>query len=534
MSLHRRHALFAPLAVLLPAGLAPGEAAAQTTAAVLNIGIGGAVTSVDPHFFNAAPNNSLSMHLFERLVERDATAQLVPGLAVSWSVVAPTIWEFRLRPNVTWHDGKPFTADDVAFTVTRAPNVPGSPGGFGGFLRAITRTEVVDPLTIRFHTARPHPLLPTELGSVAIISRHAGEGAGTEDYNSGRAAIGTGPYRLVAYRPGDRAELERYDGHWGEREPWARVNYRFIASDPARTAALLAGDVDVIDQVASSDLPRLRRDPRVAVQEIQGLRVIYLMSDFSRPGASPFVTDNDGKPLEQNPFLDLRVRRALSIAINRQGLCDQVMEGTAAPNGQWLPPGLATYNPAVPVPAHDPDGARQLLAEAGFPQGFRVTLHSPNDRYPNDARTAQAVAQMWTRVGIRTQVEALPWASFSVRSNRQEFAIRLAGWGSGTGEASYTLVNILGSYDAQARTGASNSGRYSNPALDAMTAAAVAELDDARREAMLRDAVKAAMDDVAMIPLFQLVNIWATRRSITYGARMDERTTAMAVRPVTS
>ncbi|SDC19648.1 ABC transporter substrate-binding protein [Belnapia rosea] len=503
---------------------------AQTADTTLNIGIGGAVTSIDPHFYNASPNNSLSLHIFDRLVERDARAQPFPGLAESWRVVSDTVWEFKLRPGVKWHDGRDFTAEDVAFTIQRAPNVPGSPGGFGGFVRAIERVEVIDPLTIRFHTARPHPLLPTELASVAIIARHAAEGAGTEDFNSGKAAIGTGPYRLVAYRSGDRTELVRNEAYFREREPWARVNYRFIGNDGARTAALLAGDVDLIDQVPSTDLNRMKRDPKVTVSEIQGLRLIYLVMDHSRQRDVPFVSDNEGKPLAANPFNDLRIRRALSMAINRQALSDRVMEGTAQPTGQWLPEGTFGYNPDVRPTAFDPDGAKRLLAEAGFPQGFRMTLHSPNDRYPNDSKTAQAVAQMFTRVGIRTEVEAVPWASFSQRSNRQEYAIRLSGWGSVTGEASYALVNILGTFDRERRTGASNSGRYSNPALDDLTSRAAATIDDAARERMLREAVKTVTDDVAIIPLFQLVNSWALRRGLRYEARMDERTTAMAVR----
>ena len=506
-------------------------AAAQREPGVLNIGIGGAITSVDPHFYNASPNNSLAMHIFDRLVERDAKAQPFPGLAASWRVVSDTVWEFRLRPGVTWHDGRAFTADDVAFTIQRAPNVPGSPGGFGGFVRAIERVEVVDPLTVRFHTARPHPLLPTELASVAVISKHAGDGAATEDYNSGKAAIGTGPYRLSAYRPGDRAELARNEGYFRGAEPWARVNYRFIGNDGARSAALLAGDVDLIDQVPSTDLGKLKRDARVTVSEVQGLRLIYLVTDHSRQKDVPFVSDNDGKPLPSNPFNDVRVRRALSMAINRAALAERVMEGTAQPTGQWLPEGTFGYNPAVTPPAFDPDGARALLAEAGYPQGFRMTLHSPNDRYPNDSKAAQAAAQMFSRIGIKTEVDAVPWASFSVRSSRQEYAIRLGGWGSVTGEASYALVNILGTFDREKRTGASNVGRYANPDLDALTARAAATIDDPTREALLREAVKLAMDDVAIIPLFQLVNSWALRRGLTYDARMDERTTAMATRP---
>jgi len=516
----RALAVAALLVLAVPAG-------AQT----LSIGIGGSPTSLDPHYYNASPNISLTQHLFDRLVAQDARARLQPMLAESWRAVSDTVWEFKLRPGVKWHDGRDFTAEDVAFTIGRVPNVENSPGSFAGFVRAIQRIEVVDPLTIRFHTAAPHPLLPTEMAAVQIISRHAGEGATTEDYNSGRAAIGTGPYRLVSYHAGDRTEFVRNDAYWAGPQPWARVSYRFIANDAARTAALLAGDVDVIDQVPATDLSRLRRDPKVSMFEIQGLRLIYLIPDYSRTENPVLVTDNDGNPLPRNPFQDARVRRALSIAIDRTALAERIMEGTAKPNGQWLPPGTYSYNPEVPVPPHDPEGAKRLLAEAGFPQGFRMTLTTPNDRYPNDAKTAQAVAQMWTRIGVRTEVQALPWSAYAGRAARQEFNMRLVGWGSSTGEASYMLVNILGTYDRAKRRGASNSSRHSNPALDALTEQAVATLDDEKREALLRDAVKMVSDTTAMIPLYQLVNFWATRRGLTYEARMDERTTAMAVKP---
>lgn len=513
------------LATTALAALAGGAAAQNLT-----MGIAAPVSSVDPHFFNASPNNSLSMMLFDRLVERDAQARIRPGLAESWRVVEDTVWEFRLREGITWHDGRPFTADDVAFSYQRAPSVPNSPGGFGGFLRMVQRVEVVDARTLRIHTPAPHPNLLTELASVAIISRHAGEGAATEDYNSGRAAIGTGPYRLVSNRTGQEQVVERNPNWYGGAEPWQRVTYRLIANDGARSAALLAGDVDVIDQVASTDLPRLRNDQRAAVHEIQGLRVIYLQFDFSRQGEVPTVTDNDGRPLPRNPFLDVRVRRALSNVIDRQALAERVMEGTATATAQWLPPGTFGHVPDLRPATPDPNEARRLLAEAGFPNGFRLTLHTPQDRYPNDAKTAQAVAQMWTRIGVRTQVEALTWNVFAPRNNRQEFAARLVGWGSVTGEPSYLLVNILGTYDPARRTGASNNGRYSNPALDALTARAVAVLDDEQREALLRDATRMAVEDVGLVPLFMLNNTWATRRGLTYQARMDERTLPMAVR----
>ena len=514
------------LALLLATALA-SPAAAQT----LTMGAGAPSTSLDPHFFNAAPNGSVASHIFSRLVERDAQVRPQPGLAESWRAISPNVWEFRLRPGVKWHDGRDFTADDVVFTFERAPNVPNSPGGFGGFLRMVERVEVVDPLTLRIHTRAPHPLLPVDLSYIFIVSRHVGQGATTEDYNAGRAAIGTGPYRLRAHTPGERVEFERNDAYWGPREPWSRAIWRVIANDTARTAALLAGDVDVIDQVPSSDVERLRREARVALHQIQGLRMIYIQADFSRDGNLPMVADNAGQPIAANPFKDVRVRRALSLGINRQALTERVMEGTAAPSGQWLPPGVYSYNPAVPVPAFDADGARRLLAEAGYPQGFRLTLVTPNDRYPNDARTAQAVAQMWTRIGIRTEVQSLPWSAFSARAARQEFPIRLAGWGSSTGEASYAAINIMGTYNREQRRGASNAGRYSNPQRDALTDRATTLLDDGEREQVLREVVQLAMDDQALIPLFHLINTWATRRGLTYEARMDESTRAMAARP---
>jgi peptide/nickel transport system substrate-binding protein len=285
-------------------------------------------TACDPHFYNATPNHSVAMHVFDRLVDRAPDVSLKPGLALSWKPVSDTVWEFKLRPDVTWHDGKPFTADDVAFTYQRARNVPNSPGGFGGFLRAVKTVEVVDPLTLRIDTGEPAPNLPRELAFVPIISRHVGETATTEDYNSGKAAIGTGPYKFVSQTPGDRVELVRNDAWWGPKQDWDKVTLRMITNSGARVAAVLAGDVDIIDTPPVGDLQKLKADPRVTVATTEGLRVIYLALNSLEPGAAT-ITDNDGKPLPKNPLLDLKVRQALSIAINRDGLADRIMQKTA-------------------------------------------------------------------------------------------------------------------------------------------------------------------------------------------------------------
>ena len=271
--------------------------------------------------------------------------------------------------------------------------------------------------------------------------------------------------------------------------------------------------------------------PRIGVFEIQGLRLMFLQADFSHAAPLPFVTDQAGAAAGGQSASGIcgcaaPFRSASTGGAGRAG--DAGRRASRPASG--CRPASIRHDPGTPVPPFEPATARRLLAEAGFPDGFRVTLHTPNDRYPNDARIAQAVAQMWSRIGIRTEVAALPWASFSARAARQEFAMRLSGWGSSTGEASYLLANVLGTYDPAARRGAANAGRYSNPALDALTDRATATLDPVEREALLRQAVHLASEDVALIPLFHLVNAWATRAGLRYDARMDERSLAMGLR----
>jgi peptide/nickel transport system substrate-binding protein len=503
--------------------------ATPVMAADLRIGLSAPVTSVDPHFANAAPNSSFARHIFDALVMRGADGRPVPHLALSWTPISDTLWEMKLRPGVTWHDGQPFTADDVVFTFGRAPSVPNSPASFGGSLRTVTKVEAVDPLTLRITTSAATPNLPIDLSSIAIISRHVGEGATTADYNSGKAAIGTGPYRFISYASGSSMAVGRNANWWGPKQAWDKVDFRIIANPAARTAALLSGDVDIIASPSASDLPRLRGEQGLRIFERQGSRALFISLDMERTGPTPFITDNDGKPLPKNPLMDLRVRQAMSISIARQGLADRVQQGMAEPSGQWMPPGAFGYNPAVPVPAQDIAAARRLLGEAGYPQGFKVTLHASNDRYPADAQTAQAVAQMWTRAGIATTVDALPFATYLTRLSRQEFSVVQNSWGSTTAEAGSVLLNLVHSFDATKRLGASNDTRYSNPALDAAIEDALSTMDPAQREAKLADAVSVSMRDLAFIPMIMFNNAWAARRPLTYEPRMDEATLAMSV-----
>lgn len=495
-------------------------------AADLRAGIATAPLAADPHFFNGFADKALAIHIFSRLVEQTGDTHLAPGLATSWHALSDTVWEFKLRPNVKFQDGTALTPDDIVFSYARAPHVPNSTASFAPQLRLVSKIEVVDPLTLLITTSKPHPNLPNDLANVAIISRHAGEGAVTADYNSGKAAIGTGPYRLVKFTANDQVVLERNPGYFGPAPVWDHLTFRMIPNAGTRTAALLAGDVDIIDQPSPSDLPNLRKNPAISVASTMGTRMWYLRMDRSHEGSVPFVTDTTGQSLAKNPFNDVRVRQALSLAINRTALADRTMQGTVVPTGQWLAPGMYSYNPDIPVPPFAPDKAKALLAEAGYPNGFNLTIHGAF--YPE---MMQTVAQMWTRIGIKASVEMVPSSLYNSRSVKQEFAVGSGSWGSNSGEAGYFLVNILNTYDKAKGVGPVNWSRYSNPDLDALTEHAMATIDDGAREKLLMQAEKMAMDDVAVIPLYQLENFWATRKGVVYDARADERTIAMSAHP---
>jgi peptide/nickel transport system substrate-binding protein len=521
-----RRALRAGTAALALLALAPFAQAQE-----LNVAVGSQVSSMDPHYHNLTPNSAVAGMVFNSLVATDARVQLLPGLAESWRVVDDTTWEFKLRPGVKFHNGQDFTAEDVAFTIARVPTVPNSPSSFAQFVRAIKSIEILDPLTIRFRTEGPYPLLANDLVGVMMLDKQTHDGVSTEDFNAGRAAIGTGPYKFISYRSGESVVLERNDAYWGAKPHWQRVNYRIITGDAGRTSALLAGDVDLIDQVPTSDLERLRKDSRLRVEETVGLRLIYLALDQAQEDGSPFVTGPNGEKLERNPLRDPRVRRALSLAVDRQAISARVMENATVPTGQVVPEGTFGYVPGIAIPQADPTGAKKLLAEAGYPNGFRITLHGPNDRYMNDARVIQAVGQMWTRIGVRTAVEAQPFTTFIARAGRGETSAHLMGLAATTGEASTMLRALVATQNRDTGAGASNRGRYSNAAMDAKLAEALRTLDNPKRDALLQEATRLMVADQGLIPVHIQKNAWAMRRNLTIDARADEYTRAQDIRP---
>ncbi len=506
--------------------------AATAAAQELRIGLANEPTAMDPHYHNLSPNNSLLSHVFDSLVGQDDRQRLTPDLAESWKAIDATTWEFKLRKNVKFHDGTPFTADDVIFSFERAPNVEGSPSSFGIYAKGKQFIKI-DDHTLHVKTAAPYPLMPNDVSQVFIISRKHGQGAKTPDYNSGKAAVGTGAYKFVEYTPGNRIVLQRNDPYWGEKPAWQRVVFRGIKSDPSRVAALLAGDVDMIEEVPATDMARLKKDPKVTIAQTVSNRIIYLHLDHFRDD-SPFVLGKDGKHIK-NPLRDVRVRRAISMAIDRDAIVARVMEGQAIKAGQLLPEGFFGVSSKLKPVAYDPNGAKKLLAEAGVPNGFRLTIHSPNDRYPNDAKIAEAVGQMLSRIGIDTQVVTMTQgvffrdASTGSPEKGPKFSFILVGWGSGTGEASSPLKSLLATFDRDKGMGASNRGRYSNAQVDKLINEALGTVDDPKRAALLAQATEVAIDDVGIIPLHYQVNTWALRRGFTYKPRTDEYTLATGV-----
>ena len=497
----------------------------------LKIAVAADVTSIDPHFFNLFPNNNIAEHIFDKLVQMDPDSRMIPGIATSWKPLDEKTWEFKLRKGAKFHDGSELTAEDVAFSINRVPTVPNSPGPFSAYTKAITGIDIVDPYTIRFRTAAPHPLMPNDMSTIYIVSKKAATGATTEDFNSGKAAIGSGRYKFVRYANGDRVELVRNNSYWGEKPGYEKVQFKIIKDGAARMAALLSGDVDAIEQPPTADLGRLKNDPKFTLTSKISHRVIYFNFDHLER-SSPFITGKDGKPLDKNPLLDVRVRRAISKAINRPAIAERVMEGQAIPSGQLVSEKLFGHNPALKAEPFDPEGAKKLLAEAGYPAGFNLTIHGPAGRYVNDEKIVQAVAQMLARIGITAKVETAPMGPYSGRASKQEFSFHMVGWGASTGEASSPLRSLLATFNRDKGLGAVNWGRYSNAKVDYLIEQALQQVNDENRMVMLQRATELSMQDLGLMPIHFQFTMWATKKNVQYVPRTDEYTLAFQFKPV--
>ena len=515
--------------------LAGGSFALPSRAEAANLTVGIAVEpdSIDPHFHWFGGNLDLMFQIFEPLVSMGGDSSLQPALATSWKALNDTTWEFTLRPGVKFQDGTPLTSADVAFSLHRAPNVPRSPGGFGSYLRQVTSVETPDASHVIIHTDGAVPLLPTDLSRIGIISEHAGKDAGTEDYNTGKAAIGTGPYRFVSWAHGDRIVLKRNESYWGKAPSWDTVTLRYIASAPSRVAAMLAGDVDLIDSVSVEDVKRLKQDKALRVRDTPSNNLIGLQIDVAQR-KPPFISGPNGEALDKNPLADVRVRRALAMAINRAALKDRVLNNEVVVAEQIMAPGKYGYDPALkPIP-YDPAQGKKLLADAGYPNGLTMTIQCQSDRYPNGPGVCQALAQMFFRIGIKTTPVPTPHNMFITEANKHNYSLFDVFMLPDTGEPGQAMVLSFATTNAANGRGGLNRGQYSNPALDKLLDIAAHEVDPRKREATLRQAIDIAVTDVAWIPLVRPLNTEAMRVALDHTPRDDGFVFAQDVHPATA
>ena len=529
------------LASLAALALPAGMAAAQS----LTIGLASEPTAADPHYHKVTTNDAFSAHVFESLINRNAQMELIPGLAQSWRAVDDNTWELKLRQGVKFSNGEPFTSKDVLFTLCRVLNNETNVSrSYMEPAQSFSDVQTPDDYTVIIKSERPIPTMPNELArSLPIIwsgiakfdkLRFAPkEGCGVTspwptvaDFNTGKLSIGTGPYKLKSYVKGTGIEMERNEGYWGSKPHWKTVKMVPVPNAGPRLTGLMSGDYDIIESPAARDLPRIKDNNKLDFVATPSTRLIFFQPDAGR-AQSPFAKAADGK----NPLQDLRVRQAINMAIDRKAIVQRLMDGMATVANQYMPTGMFGSLDKPTEIKFDPEAAKKLLAEAGYPQGFELTLTTTNDRYINDGQIAQAVAQYLTRIGIKTTVDAQAAAIYFPKRAKREFSFAMGGWPSENGEASGLFQYWVATTDKDKGLGTSNYGGFSLPAFDQVFVPAMSQMDANARKAAYQQATQIALANVPLIPLHFESSIWAFKKGLSYEGRRDQYTLAMSVKP---
>lgn len=504
-------------------------AAPMALAADLTIGVRAGPDSIDPHWSTLGSQSEALRHIYDTLVMSSEDLKLVPGLAESWTPVDDTTWEFKLRPNVKFHNGEPLTANDVKFSIERIPKVTG-PQSMTIYTKRVDSVEVVDDLTVRVKTKGPAPALPNDFVRLFVVPASTGEGVGNEQFNSGEKAIGTGPYKFVSWTPKGDLVLEKNAEWWGGDTPWDRVTRKEIAEDAARVAALKSGQVGLINYVPAADYLVMQGDSSVQTFVKDSIYVLNLSPMMKDTTPQPITVN--GAPAEKNPLQDVRVREALDLAIDRDGIVRVVLEGVGYVANQLQPEGFFGWSGDIPAPKADPERAKALLAEAGYPDGFGMDLTCTNNRVPGDSVVCEAIAQMWSKIGVQTKATALNGTVFFPEDAKEAYTMTLKAWGTVTGEGTYTYGSLVHSKDEEKGLGAFNRNGYANPEVDRLFEEAQTTLDDAKREDLLQQVAEISMKDRALIPTVGLQTIWAAQgEKLDWQPRMDQETLAWTIKP---
>ncbi|AOY95559.1 peptide ABC transporter substrate-binding protein [Cupriavidus sp. USMAA2-4] len=475
-------------------------------------------STLDPHALNNGPNHNLLHQVYEPLIIRTADGKLLPTLAASWQRTDdPTVWEFQLRKGVKFHDGSLFTADDVVFSLQRA-RAPTS--DMKSLLVSITEVSKVSPFVVRIKTAGPNPLLPESLTNIQILSaawakahnvEQPQNASAKEETYATRHENGTGPYVIASREQDVRTVLKLFPQYWGRGQFPLEIDelvYLPIKSPATRVAALLSGEVDFVQDLPIQDAARLRTEPRLRVNQAAENRVIFFGLNV---GSAP-LKYADVK--DRNPLADRRVREAFQLAIDRNAIKTAVMRGLSVPTNIIAPPFVHGYDKAFDVVGKsDVARARALLAEAGYPNGFAITLHCTNDRYLNDEAICQAAAGFLGRIGVRTTVAARPLALQTAAINNLDTDFYLYGWGVPTYDSAYIFDYLVHSRGKNSR-GATNATRYSNAELDAKIVSLAAEGDARRRDETIRSIWTTVQKELIYLPLHDQIQTYAMVRKL--------------------
>ncbi len=487
----------------------------SASAATLRVANQGDANSMDPHSLNESLQLSFTGNIYEPLVGRDRKLALTPALATAWKQTSPTVWRFELRKGVTFHGGEKLTADDVVFSFKRAA---GDGSDMKGYTSSIKEVRKVDDFTVDIETTAPFPILPDVISLVYIMNKAWCEQnkaekpvdrrKGIENAASFRAN-GTGPFRLKERQPTTRTVLVRNLNHWAKAEGNVdEVIFTPIGNDATRVAALLSGEVDVMEPVPLQDVERLKSNANLKVMQGPELRTIFLGMDQKRDEL--LFSNIKGK----NPFKDIRVRRAFYQAIDIETIRTRVMRGAATPTALMVAPGIKGFVADLNKrPPFDVEAAKKLMAEAGYPNGFEVGMNCPNDRYVNDGEICQAVAANLARIGVKVNLQAESKATYFPKILSRNTSFYMLGWTPGTYDSHNALSNLIATPTEKGQ-GLFNLGSYSSPKIDELTAKIQGETDEARRNAMIAEAFKLHADDFGHIPLHQQALAWAMKKNV--------------------
>ncbi|WP_460448230.1 ABC transporter substrate-binding protein [Alsobacter sp. SYSU BS001988] len=521
-----RKVLFAAAAAL---ALSAGSAAvAPVSAATLRYANQGDLKSLDPYTLNETTTNAHLGNVYEGLTSRGKDLAIGPGLAERWETPEPTRWRFYLRKGVKFANGEDFSADDVLFSADR---VRAAGSNFTTRVPKDAKFVKVDDHTVDVVLSSPNPILHYQWDTWYIMSKKWAEAnnavaptpasATTPSYAS-LNANGTGPFKIESHQPGVKTVFKPNPGWWGKPEHnLTEVIFTPINSDSTRVAALLSGEVDIIEPVPIQDIQRISQTGNAQVLTGPELRTIFLGFDQTRDEL--LESNVKGK----NPFKDVRVREAFYKAIDIEAIKSRVMRGLSTPSALMIAPELFALSKDFTRPKVDPDGAKKLLAEAGYPNGFEVGMDCPTDRYVNDGPICQAVVGMLARVGVKINLNAQPKAQYFakiLKPNGYKTSFYLLGWTPGTLDSHNVLYDIMGCRDdANVARGETNLGGYCNKKLDALTDQILVETDVNKRNQLIKQAFQIGFDDYSYIPLHQQSLAWGVAKNVKLVQRADNQ-----------